>query len=85
MVKCVKEVFFINAVFLDALLNSYAVLELIYFLNKIVKLFFVILALYTESVGNLSISFKCVRMVILREGTHLRRNLGGIEAKNIIY
>ena len=64
-----RKYFFINAVFLDALLNSYAVLEFVYFLNKIVKFFFVILALYTESVGNLTISFKCVRMVILREGT----------------
>ena len=79
----VEEVFLVNAVVFDGLLNSDALLELVDSFYKILKLLLVVLAAESEAVGNLCVAGKGVRMVVLRESAHLGGSLGSVEAENL--
>ena len=57
--------------------------QFLQFLEKFLKYFAVVLACQTYRTANLSVTCKCVRILILWEGTHLSRNFGCIIAQNM--
>ena len=83
-VEPVEEVRLVNAIVADRLFDADLFLERVDRGDQTFQLFRIGVAAELEVVGDLRITSKRMRMVILRESPHLDRDLGGVEAQNLI-
>ena len=84
IVKTVKEILLVGYIITDCLFDADCFFKVINLFDKSLEFFLIRFALNAEIIGNLCITLKCVRMVVLREGAHLCGSLGGVEAENLI-
>lgn len=80
LVEGVEEIFLIDAVLLDGLLDAYLGFQLFNGGQQVLELLLVVPALDAEEIGAFHVPLEGVRILVLREGAHLGGTVARIEA-----